>query len=502
MSGSSNITGDESIIFADNASFDGTERGGKLTTNGELWVGSTILPHVKKGSITSPMGTLSIGYSSPNITMDVTAGGNVVQRFALQTGTTPVGPLLGEVTFSGSVVSAGTNPVRTDGTGANTMVLEVQTSQAVSVSDATKIGLSNFDSSAFSVDSNGFTTWTLDWKNSVHAASRSALTATYANGSAGIGATLTNSGALAALVLDGVTISTIGQRVLIKDQASTFQNGIYTLTTAGTGAVAWVLTRSTDYNRVFQIGPGNIVPVRNGTIQANQSWIEASVSPVNIGTDAITFGQFTFPPSSLTQFHLLVAGANSTIGQISGTGNSGQILQSGGASADPAWSTATYPATAGTTGNVLTSDGTNWVSSAAAGGSVLVATGTLTSSQIKAINSSPIALVAAQGAGKAIIPLQLVVKLNYGSNVFVAGSGQQIRLCYGTSIIATAVSNSIITASSNRMGYSNAFSYTDNAASSTQNVALNFYTTDSAITGNASNDSTITWELLYIVVTL
>lgn len=158
MAGFSSITGDESIMFADNCSFDGTQRGGKMTTNGQLWIGSTASPHVKLGSITSPMGTLSIGYSSPNITLDVTAGGSVVERFTMQTGTSPVGPLSGTVTFNGAVVSAGTNPVRTDGTGSNTMALEVQISQAIAAADATKIGLANFDSSSFSVAATGFVT--------------------------------------------------------------------------------------------------------------------------------------------------------------------------------------------------------------------------------------------------------------------------------------------------------------------------------------------------------
>lgn len=158
MAGFSSITGDESIMFADNCSFDGTQRAGKMTTNGQLWIGSTASPHVALGSITSPMGTLSIGYSSPNITLDVTAGGSVVERFTMQTGTSPVGPLAGTVTFNGAVVAAGTNPVRTDGTGANTMALEVQISQAIAAADATKIGLSNFDSSSFAVAATGFVT--------------------------------------------------------------------------------------------------------------------------------------------------------------------------------------------------------------------------------------------------------------------------------------------------------------------------------------------------------
>lgn len=49
-----------------------------------------------------------------------------------------------------------------------------------------------------------------------------------------------------------------------------------------------------------------------------------------------------------------------------GTGSAGQVLQSAGAGSPPAYSTATYPSTAGTSGNVLTSNGTNFVSSAPA----------------------------------------------------------------------------------------------------------------------------------------
>lgn len=153
----------QDFVFADNASFDGTARGGGLTTDGQLWIGQTTADrpddsgHVKVGLITSPLGTLNIGYSSPNITIDTTGGGVSVDSFAMQTGTSPVVPTAGGlVTFNGATVAAGTNPVRTDGTGANTMALEIQISQAIASTDATKIGLANFDSASFSVDANGF----------------------------------------------------------------------------------------------------------------------------------------------------------------------------------------------------------------------------------------------------------------------------------------------------------------------------------------------------------
>jgi hypothetical protein len=62
---------------------------------------------------------------------------------------------------------------------------------------------------------------------------------------------------------------------------------------------------------------------------------------------------------------------------LAATATAGQILRSG-SNAAPSWSTATYPATAGTSGNVLTSDGTNWVSSAPADANVTITNDTTT----------------------------------------------------------------------------------------------------------------------------
>jgi hypothetical protein len=81
-----------------------------------------------------------------------------IERVNLQTGTTPIVPLAGAITFNGAVVAAGLFPVRTDGTGANTMALEVQLSQAFASSVQARAGLASFDSSRFTVDLNGFVT--------------------------------------------------------------------------------------------------------------------------------------------------------------------------------------------------------------------------------------------------------------------------------------------------------------------------------------------------------
>lgn len=136
----------------------GTSTITKLTvgTDGQVLLGATGADPAF-ATLTSSDGSITFT-TGPN-TLDLkAAGGVVVESFAMQTGTSPVVPNAGVVTFNGAVVAAGTNPVRTDGTAASTMTLEVQISQAIAAADATKIGLANFDSSSFAVAATGFVT--------------------------------------------------------------------------------------------------------------------------------------------------------------------------------------------------------------------------------------------------------------------------------------------------------------------------------------------------------
>lgn len=75
MAGFSNITGDESIVYADNASFDGTERGGKMTTNGQLWIGATAAPHVRLGAPTSTGATQAITAGAGTLNFETNGAG-------------------------------------------------------------------------------------------------------------------------------------------------------------------------------------------------------------------------------------------------------------------------------------------------------------------------------------------------------------------------------------------------------------------------------------------
>lgn len=156
------------------------------------------------------------------------------------------------------------------------------------------------------------------FKQVVVAASTANLTATYANGASGVGATLTNATTQAAFALDSVSLS-VNDRVLIKNQTTQLQNGIYTVTTVGSGATNWVLTRATDYDAPSEIVPGSVVPIMSGTVNANTSWIETNTVAA-VGTNPIFFTQFTYNAATFLQVANNLSDVNSVSASRSNLG--------------------------------------------------------------------------------------------------------------------------------------------------------------------------------------
>ena len=132
----------------------------------------------------------------------------------------------------------------------------------------------------------------LDPKDSVRIATTANLTATYANGTSGVGATLTNSGTQAAITIDSIVLNA-GDRVLVKDQTTALQNGIYTVTTVGTASTNWVLTRAIDADQNSEVTPGAFTFVEEGTVNGQNGYVCTNTGTITIGTSNITWVQFS-----------------------------------------------------------------------------------------------------------------------------------------------------------------------------------------------------------------
>lgn len=140
----------------------------------------------------------------------------------------------------------------------------------------------------------------LHFHDAVRVESPSNLTATYDNGTSGVGATLTNSGAQAALVIDGITLNT-SDRVLIYTQTDQKQNGVYTVTDTGSVSTNWVLTRSTDTDSYEPgtndgLDEGSYFYVQEGDTGAGESYVCNTIGTITFGTTNITFIQFSATP--------------------------------------------------------------------------------------------------------------------------------------------------------------------------------------------------------------
>lgn len=156
------------------------------------------------------------------------------------------------------------------------------------------------------------------------------------DGGTGLGATITFS-ATGATVNDTSVTLALYDRVLVTsgvtaDSGSTSKaNGIYVVTTAGTTGVATILTRALDYdNSIFgDIAAGDLIYVSAGTANAGTQWIQtvkgsattgtgsATKYCVLIGTDSISFTQFT-AASSITAGAGLVQNGNAfDVGTVS-----------------------------------------------------------------------------------------------------------------------------------------------------------------------------------------
>ena len=198
-------------------------------------------------------------------------------------------------------------------------------------------------------------------------------TVIYSNGTGGVNATITNNGAQAALTIDGYTFTasdvTNATRVLVKDQSSGLQNGIYVVTNEGSISTNWQLTRASDFNTIGTgpnyIETGAATFVTNGTTNGSTSWVMTTSGTIIVGTTVLTWAQtsasgniFVNSPlskvgntislgtvgvanggtglTSYTANGLLYAPTTASVGQI-GTGTSGYPLLSGGSGSAPSF---------------------------------------------------------------------------------------------------------------------------------------------------------------------
>lgn len=156
----------------------------------------------------------------------------------------------------------------------------------------------------------------LDVKQSVRAASTANVVVTY---TAAGGASARGQITVAPNTLDGVALA-VNDRILLKDQSTGAQNGIWVVTTLGTGANG-VWDRAADFDADAEVTSGAFTFVEEGTLNDNTGWVLATNNPITIGGA----GGTTLVWAQFSGVGALVAGAGltktgSTIDVVGGNG--------------------------------------------------------------------------------------------------------------------------------------------------------------------------------------
>jgi len=96
-----------------------------------------------------------------------------------------------------------------------------------------------------------------------------------------------SSGLEAGDTIDGITL-VAGDKVLLKNQSTDSQNGIYTAVGSGAGAAS----RSTEYDAIAEIS-GQIVVVNQGTTNDNTMWMCTTNTSATLDSSSISFTKIT-----------------------------------------------------------------------------------------------------------------------------------------------------------------------------------------------------------------
>ena len=356
-------------------------------------------------------------------------------------------PIANQLEVLGTTQAAGTSPLHTTGSG-NTLTIIAQISQAIAATDATKIGFAAFDSADFTVDANGFVSFSGTGGAETLTGNTGGAISPVANNINTIGdgsITIAGAGNTLTTQLTGLTNHAVlvgaGTTTITKLTVGT--NGQVLIGSTAADPVFGTLT-SSDSSITFTTGAGTLsLQVAGGSTTGKTITGDTggALSPTAgnwnlLGSGSITTSgsgsTLTTQLTGLTNHAVLVGAGTTTITKVGPTATAGQVLQSAGAAADPAFSTATYPSTT-TINQILYSSATNVVSGLATANRGVLTTGATGVPVITALATDGQVIIGSTAGVPA------AATLTAGTGISITNASNSITIAVNGSIVGETI---------------------------------------------------------------
>lgn len=265
-------------------------------------------------------------HSGTTVTVNGAAGSGVTTVGGFSTGSIPNGAVINGTTITFGPAD-GTNPGMIS-ESAQTMGSGIKTFSSAINMGSNKINSVTDPTSSQDAATKNYVDTQLNQLNpaaAVFAASTVNIPGTYTNAVGGvcIGDTFQTTSTTQPFVIDGATPA-VGSRILLKNQNSAFQDGVWILTTQAVAAVSGaIFTRALDYDSAADFNAGQIIPIINGTVNASTSWYQTAVI-TTCSSDSQTYVKFT---SAAISYPVSVANGGTGLSSIS----NGNLLYANGA---------------------------------------------------------------------------------------------------------------------------------------------------------------------------
>lgn len=167
----------------------------------------------------------------------------------------------------------------------------------------------------------------IGWKAAMRVATAAALPSNTRSGNI---LTASSNGSINNTGIDSVTNLALNDRVLVKNEATGANNGLYFVSQIGDASNPWKLTRTTDAddsgagaNPAAEVSSGMATFVNEGTVNAGSGWTLTTANPITLNTTALTFVQFSASATNYgTPSGSITIGGSNTQGSASSVARS------------------------------------------------------------------------------------------------------------------------------------------------------------------------------------